>query len=144
MERKCSLAGIGNFACGESRGKNQLINVIECNEDIQNHLRSCHLARLNISERELILARAGHFNPTEQQMANMHVCSKHRDQLGRFFRPLRSCQYPLHNGPTRKCHGRDVISLKLSQECLTLYGSLVQLGSCKYVHVILGTPITKK
>ena len=39
-------------------------------------------------------------------MANMHVCPKHRDQLGRFFRPLRSCQYPLHNGPARKCHGR--------------------------------------
>ena len=37
--------------------------LINCNEDLVNHLQSCHLSKLigNITEHELILARAGMF-----------------------------------------------------------------------------------
>ncbi len=133
MEKNCSLAGLGNLACGESRGIQKIVRIGDCNEDIRNHLRSCHLTKLNINEGELILARSGHFHPTQEQLTNMNVCPQHRDKLGRFFRPLRSCQYPLHNGPIRKCHGRDVINRNISEECLKLYGSLVQIGSRKYL-----------
>ena len=47
MEKNCSFAGLGNFACGESRGIQKVVQIGECNEDICNHLRSCHLMGLN-------------------------------------------------------------------------------------------------
>jgi hypothetical protein len=75
MEKNCSFAGLGNFACGESRGIQKVVKIGECNEDICNHLRSCHLTRLTINESELILARAGHFNPTQEQLTNMTIQS---------------------------------------------------------------------
>jgi hypothetical protein len=75
MEKNCSFAGLGNFACGESRGIQKVVQIGECNEDIYNHLRSCHLTRLTINESELIFARAGHFNPTQEQLTNMTIQS---------------------------------------------------------------------
>ena len=71
----------------------------------------------------------GHISIPPGQLTNMNGSLQHRDKPGRLFRPLRSCQYtqyPLHNGPNRKCHRRDVISIKISEECLKLYGSLLQ------------------
>ena len=133
MENSCSLSGLGQFSCGESRGVTGNVSILECNRDIQTHLRSCHLSRLNITEYELILARAGQFNLNRDQMVNMTVCPRHRDNLGRYFRPLRSCQYPVHHaGPVSRCSGRDVINIMMSEDCLKLYGVLIHISSRKY------------
>ena len=132
MENSCSLSGLGQFSCGESRGVTGNVSILECNRDIQTYLRSCHLSRLNITEYELILARAGQFNLKRDQMVNMTVCPRHRDNLGRYFRPLRSCQYPVHHGPVSRCSGRDVINIMMSEDCLKLYGVLIHIGSRKY------------
>ena len=132
MENSCSLSGLGQSSCGESRGVTSNISILECNGDIETHLRSCHLSRLKITEYELILARAGHFNLNPGQIAKMTVCPRHRDNLGRYFRPLRSCQYPVHNGPVRKCGGRDVVNITMAEDCLKLYGVLIHVGSRKY------------
>ena len=139
MENTCSLSGLGSISCGESRGVARIVNIAECNEDVCTHLRSCHLSRLHINECELILARAGHFNLSQEQKHNMTVCQRHRDHLGRYFRPLRACQYPVHDGPTRKCSGRDVINITISQDCLKLYGVLIQIGSRKYYFIYILT-----
>ncbi len=132
MENSCSLSGLGQFSCGESRGVTDNISILECNRDIQMHLRSCHLSRLNITEYELILARAGHFSLNPGQIAKVTVCPRHRDNLGRCFRPLGSCQYPVHNRPVCKCGGRDVVNITMAEDCLKLYGALVHIGSRKY------------
>ena len=79
-----------------------------------------------------ILARAGHFNLNPGQIAKMTVCPRHRDNLSRYFRPLRSCRYPVHNGPVRKCGGRDVVNIMMAEDCLKLYGVLIHVGSRKY------------
>ena len=60
MEKNCSFAGLGNFACGESRGIQKVVQIGECNEDICNHLKSCHLTGLN---------------PTQEQLTNMTIQS---------------------------------------------------------------------
>ena len=58
----CSLFGNGKIACGEPRGKAEVISLIECVDDITHHLKSCHLSRVKVMEYELILARAGMFH----------------------------------------------------------------------------------
>ena len=95
---KCSFFGVGKIECGESRGKEQVVLLKECNSDISNHLRSCHLSRAKVTEYGLILARAGIFDPPEERISQMTICPKHRHNLGEYWRPLRTCQYPGHEG----------------------------------------------
>ena len=126
MENSCSLSGLGQFSCGESRG------VTDNIRDIEMHLRSCHLSKLKITEYELILARAGHFNLNPGQIANMTVCPRCQDNLCRCFRPLHSCKYLVHNRPVCKYGGRDVVNITMPEDCLKLYRVLVHIGSRKY------------
>lgn len=131
MDKTCSFSGVGNICCGESRGENNIINLSECQADLANHLSSCHLSKSSLREDELILARAGHFNLTEDLISQMRICPNHRHKLGRYWRPLRTCQHPLHSGVNRKCEGRDVFNSQLSELVYKLHGKLVQIGSRK-------------
>jgi hypothetical protein len=132
MEKKCSFVGIGGISCGENRGLREICNLFDCQEDIKSQLATCHLSKSNLGESQLIALRAGMFHLSENQYKKMTICPSHRHNLGRFWRPLRSCQYPIHSGPVRKCAGRDVFNVSLSEAVFTLYGKLVQLGSRKY------------
>ena len=132
METRCSLSNLGNIVCGESRGMSTNVNLLECTEDVHNHLVSCHLSKSSLKEYELILARAGLFHLENEQLKSMVVCPNHRNILGRFWRPLRSCQYPTHAGKKRCYKGRNVVNLQLSEEVHKLFGTLVQIGSRKH------------
>ena len=35
--------------CGESRGKVDVISLIECVDDVTYHLKSCHLSRVKVT-----------------------------------------------------------------------------------------------
>ena len=132
----CSLFGLGAISCGGDRGASNAVNLNECQHDIKVHLSRCHLSRSNLKEYQLILFRAGLFHVTEEQIENMNICPNHRNKLGRFWRPLRSCQYPQHCGPVRQlCNGRDVFNVQLSEVVLKLYGKLVQVGSRKSYYI---------
>ena len=48
--------------CGPSRGRSGVVRLSDCNDDVANHIVSCHLSKEALSENELILARAGLFN----------------------------------------------------------------------------------
>ena len=133
----CSFIGVGGICCGENRRVKEIVTLGDCQEDIRNHLSSCHLSKAKIKECEVITARAGIFHPTEEQLRNMTICPSHRNGLGRFWRPLRSCQYPLHSGPVRKCPGKDAFNMALSEAAFTLYGKLVQIGSRKLFNCVL-------
>ena len=63
----CSFLGNGKITCGESRGKGDVISLIECVDDVTYHLKSCHLSRVKVTEYELILARAGTFHPSRDE-----------------------------------------------------------------------------
>ena len=90
----CSFFGNGKINCGESRGKEQVIPLTECVSDVRNHLKSCHLSRAKVMEYELILARVGKFNLPLDEIKKLTICPKHRHNLGQYWRPLKTCQYP--------------------------------------------------
>ena len=96
MDKNCSLFGLGSICCGENRGASNLVNLNECQQDVEVHLSSCHLSRSNLKEYVLILLRAELFHVTGEQLNNMNICPSHRNKLGKFWRPLRSCQYTLN------------------------------------------------
>ena len=115
MSKNCSFVGFGRSSCGESRGVEEVVILGDCQANIESHLSSCHLSKTKLKESELIAARAGVFNPTEEQLQSMTVCRSHRNALGRFWRGARSCQYPLHSARSSKCSGRDVFNLALAK-----------------------------
>ena len=134
---KCSFFGIGKIECGESRGKEEFVLLSECNSDVSNHLRSCHLSRAKVTEYELILARAGIFNQPLERVSQMTICPKHRHNLGNYWRPLRTCQYPGHEGRKITLHCKNPINWQMAQEIQKMFVSPVQVGSRKSVLLAL-------
>ena len=132
MEKSCSFVGVSGISCGESRGLQEISCLFDCKEDMSVQLSNCHLSKSNLRENELIANRAGMFNLTEYQFKMMFIFPSHRHNLGRFWRPLRPCQYSLHSGPVPKCTGRDVFNVSLSKTVFTLYGKLIQIEYRKY------------
>ena len=134
MEKSCSFSGFGNIFCGEVNGHadHEVRELMDCQADISGHLASCGLSKLEITEAQLILFRAGRFGVSDEQQKYMQICSTHRSKLGRRWRPLRSCQYPGHTGAAQKYKKPRVINLQMSREVQDLYGILVQIGSRKY------------
>ena len=60
----CLCFGNGHILCGESRGKVEVIPLIECVDDITYYLKSCHLSHVEVMEYELILAESPHISST--------------------------------------------------------------------------------
>ena len=74
---KCSFAGIANITCGSSRGKDSCFLLNKCVVQVKNHIRSCNLSRTKVTEYDLILATAGKFNRSHEQVEKMVVCLAH-------------------------------------------------------------------
>ena len=127
----CYFNAVLKSDCGASRGLEGLTFLRECNEDVGMHLVSCHLSKESLTERELILARAGLYSLSETQIKKMSVCPKHRHSLGRFWRPPGTCQHPDHTGKSTSATGKHVIGLKLAKEIHDLYGRNAPVGSRK-------------
>ena len=90
-----------------------MVKVDEYQDTIATQLEICHLSKSGLSEAELILSRAGHFDATKDQVEQMVICRQHRHKLSKFWRPPRSRQYPSHSGPGKKhCNERHVIVLR--------------------------------
>ena len=87
-----------NIMSMEKRGEGKIILLRECGHEISNHLRRCHLSRENVTEIDLILARAGLFDLSASTVKQMTVCPKHRNNLGRYWQSPKTCQYPKHAG----------------------------------------------
>lgn len=127
----CSFYSLVNGQCGPSKGRRDTVSLTECNDDISMHLTSCHLSNEDVCERDLILARAGIFGLDESQIAKMKICPKHREGLGKYWRPPRSCQYPGHTGKVKAVTGRHVINFQKAKEIRNLFGKSVGVGSRK-------------
>ena len=90
------------------------------------------LSKSGLSEAELILSRAGHFDLTKDQVEQMVICPQHRHKLGKFWRPPRSCQYPSHSRPRKKhCNERHVIGLETAKNIQSVFKDTVSIGSRK-------------
>ena len=129
---KCSFAGIANITCGSSRGKDEFVPLNKCVVEVKNHLRMCNLSRTKVTEYDLILARAGKFNLSHEEVEKMVVCPAHRHNLGIYWRPRKSCQYPGHEGKKIALHCKNPINWQMAQEIREMFVTLVQVGSRKY------------
>ena len=134
MEEECFLHDRNIGECGSDRGTSVCVSLCNCNDDVSGHLAGNHLSRECLAEHHLILARAGLFHLNDDQLQCMKICPKHRHNLGRFWRPVRSCQYPIHRGCPRNIKGNPVINLQTAKEIQTLYHKTVHIVSRK-LHV---------
>ena len=74
MAIMCWLSGITSGKCGTSRGFTDFVALNSCNDDIRSHLINHHLSRGNVSEKDLILARAGLLEiPPFSNLTNLNV-----------------------------------------------------------------------
>ena len=54
-----------------------MVKVDEYQDTITTQLEICHLSKSGLSEAELILSRAGHFDVTKDQVEQMVICPQH-------------------------------------------------------------------
>ena len=135
MEGFCSFSAITGGKCGFSRGNTECIALNSCDGDIGLHLANHHLSRENVRERDLILARAGLLELSEEQIKNMTVCPAHRFSLGKYWQAPKTCQYPRHQGKKTVVTGTHVINFKLAREIKNIFGDATLVGSRKcYIH----------
>ena len=130
---KRSFAGIANITCGSSRGKDNFFLLNKCVVQVKNHLRSCSLSRTKVTEYDLILARAGKFNRSHEEVEKMVVCLAHRHSLGIYWRPRKTVvilamkenrlPFTVKNQLTRKWR---------IQEICEIFVTLVHLMSRRY------------
>ena len=112
----CNYREIKKITCGSSRSLSQMVKVDDNQDTITTQLEICHLSKSSLSELELILSRAGHFDVTKDQVELMVIYPQHRHKLRKFWRPPRSYQYPSHSGPRKKhCNERHVIGLETAK-----------------------------
>ena len=128
----CSFFGSGKITCGESRGKKESVPLIQCIANITNHLKSCHLSRAKVAEYELILARTGKFNLPLDEIEKLTTCPKHRHNLGQYWRSLKTCQYPNHEGRKISLHCKNPVNWQMAQEIQKMFITPAQVGSRKY------------
>ncbi|KAL9971797.1 hypothetical protein ACROYT_G018005 [Oculina patagonica] len=125
----CSFSAILGGKCESSRGHTDCIALNDCDGDISLHLANHHLSRENSSERDLILARAGLLELTEEQIKNTMVCPAHRFTLGKYWQAPKTCQYPRHHKKKSAVTGTHVINFKLAREIKNLFGEAAPVGS---------------
>ena len=109
-------------------------NVVlqDCTSDISQHLANCHLPK-SLQEYEVILARAGIFRWNESFLESTIICPTHRDEVGKYWRPSKSCQYPSHRGKPKRLKDTHVINVKLATEIFDLFEWAVPIGSRKSI-----------
>ena len=132
MAAFCSFSAITGGKCGSNRGCVDFVSLNSCNADISSHLMNHHLSRENVCEMDLILARAGLLELTDDQIKNMTVCPVHRYTLGKYWRAPKTCQYPKHHRKKMAIARTHVINFKTAREIKNIFGEALPVGSRKY------------
>ena len=108
----------------------RLIKLSECRGDINDHLQACYLGT-TVQEYELTINGSGlPHDLSPDQLEELWICEKHKGNMGKKWRPRRTCQYPLHNG--RQLNTRNAVHLDMSREITTIFVELVPTVSRKY------------
>jgi hypothetical protein len=84
-------------------GAQEFTALNNCIDDITAHLAKCHLSKERISEKKLILVRAGLYCLGEKTIEGMTVCPIKTSACiwYKFWRSPTTCQYPEHAGKTK-------------------------------------------
>jgi len=79
----CFLRSKDTKNSGPLRGSSGVIRLSECNDEVENHLISCHISKESINKSELILARGGLFNLPQDKAgfsAKMHHLERSKNK----------------------------------------------------------------
>ena len=129
----CFMLFKDGAGCEERMGQSNLEHLVNCSQDVSAHLRRYHLSKECLSECDLILLRAGFLNMATSQLESMLVCSRHRRNLGVYWRAKTVCQYPEHKGTQERAKCDRTFTLKLVKEVNNIFGVLVPIGSREYL-----------
>ena len=118
---QCFVKEIDSNSCGPSRDVKGVVLLCDCN-DISRHLATFRLSKSNLNECDLILARVGMFDVSQQEKEQFVLCPYHRHKYGKFWRPSKvTCQYPMHKGKSKTLKGTDVVTLQMAKDIYTLW-----------------------
>ena len=133
MECKCLFETRGESVCSESNAC-RLIKASKCRSNVDDQLHAWHLSHLKgtVQEYELILDRSGlPHDLSLDQAEQLWICKKHRENMGRNWRPRCTCQYPLHSGRKKQLKTRNAVKPVMSREINTIFRKHVPTGSHK-------------
>ena len=126
----CSFEAFSTSRCDISRrfpGITEFFPLSSCQKDIKAHLRTVKVSQTSVlTEKDLILARTGHFNEDGNKMT---ICPRHRAELGTFWRPGRKCAHPLH-GDHRGKPERGA-NLEICKGIMKKWRTLIPIGAGK-------------
>ena len=135
---ECSFAK-EDSCCGAIENDSLPLPINACKLDLTTHLLALGISgkrgwRSNsseLSERDLILNRAGFFNLNDEEIASMTICPKHRQELSIQWtgRKRMTCGYPSHKGQRKQMKNPRRVNMKLSQEIFRLCGIVVPVGT---------------
>ena len=75
--------------------------------------------------------RAGHFDLSQDRVAAMYICPKHRRDLTVDWRGRKSstCSYPSPKGQRKQVKGPRRVNYAVSKEIFALHNAVVPVGS---------------
>lgn len=130
--QSCSIGLFSQLPCGGSSIKStnpSNVLIAQCKKPVQSYLRRIGVKLTDneeFSEGCLILSRVGIFEGHQ----DFTVCPYHRDNLGIYWRPKTSCQFPSHQGKAKPYRN---VNRDTSRQILALKGVFLPLGSGKMI-----------
>ena len=139
VEVSCSFVS-ENSPCGLTGIGSTIVPISACTLDMTSHLISLQVTgkrgggKASVSERELILNRAGLLELTRQEELMMTICPKHRKSLTTDWqgRKSRACSYPAHVGKRKQLQHPRRVNAPMSVEIHQMFASVVPIGSGKW------------
>ena len=140
----CSFKKTIGSECGSYYSDSTLPPLNSCNVDITSHLvvlgisgKRGRIGAGQVSERDLILNRAGLFDKSEEFISALTISPKHRKELSTDWPEKRyPCGYPTHKGIAKQINNSRRISLNVSQEIFKQHGAVVPAGTGRYLLII--------
>jgi hypothetical protein len=99
--------------------------------------------KTGLSEKDLILNRAGLFDLDPAQTELMTICPKHRKNLTTDWqgRKSRVCSYPCHKGQRKQLQVPRRINALMSAEIHQLFNASVPIGSGKLLVILIDSTV---
>ena len=79
-----------------------------------------------------MLARVGNYNLPLNEIKKLTICPKHRHNLGQYWRPLKTCQYPDHEGRKIALRCKNPVNWQMGQKIQIMFITPVQLEWRKF------------
>ena len=129
----CSF-GSQDSLCGTHGINSTMLPLIKCEEDMSSHLINLAVGSKRgqiISERDLILNRAGLFGLRSNDISAMTICPKHRRKFTNDWsgRKSTTCSHPSHRGPRKQMKTVRRVNVSMSAELFALHQVSVPVGS---------------